>query len=200
MHFHSYLDSSVPYQGGFGDGVSDHYNPPLDSVLDIWSVHNTCTSLRDTLVDDDRYTLTHWKNCDCQSEMWFYLTRDGGHSWPGGSKTIIGDPVSTHINASELMWDFFSNYSLACNLTSAIDDQKTDKAPFLIFPNPTSGTLNLDSQDLPFDNLKIFDSNGRLLNLNLKDGHINLAQLRSGIYYITIKVKGKIFTRKIVKY
>ncbi|MBK8506091.1 MAG: phospholipase [Saprospiraceae bacterium] len=142
MHFHSYLDSSVPYQGGFGDGVSDHYNPPLDSVMDQWSVHNVCQSVRDTLVDDDRYTLIQWKNGDCQSEIWQYLTRDGGHSWPGGSKTIIGDPVSEHVNASETMWGFFSQFSLACNLTSASIWKGTNKSRFRLFPNPTSGNIN----------------------------------------------------------
>ncbi|MBK8506092.1 MAG: T9SS type A sorting domain-containing protein [Saprospiraceae bacterium] len=48
--------------------------------------------------------------------------------------------------------------------------------------------------------MKVFDSSGHLLNLNIKGGQINLEQQKSGIYYITIEVQGKIYTRKIVKY
>ena len=42
IHFHSYLDSNVPYDGGIGDGFSDHYNPPLDSVLNAWADFSAC--------------------------------------------------------------------------------------------------------------------------------------------------------------
>ncbi len=33
IHFHSYLDKNAPYPGGIGEGPSDHYNPPQDSVM-----------------------------------------------------------------------------------------------------------------------------------------------------------------------
>ena len=85
IHFHSYEDSSVPYEGGIGEGVSDHYNSPIDSVLNSWAVINNCHNLNDTLVDNEQYTQVQWSNGDCAAEIQLYITRDGGHSWPGGT-------------------------------------------------------------------------------------------------------------------
>ncbi len=44
-----------------------------------------------------------------------YVTQDGGHSWPGADQTLVGDPPSKYINATDLMWSFFQQYSLDCD-------------------------------------------------------------------------------------
>ena len=63
IHFHSYLDESIPYYGGVGNGVSKHYNPPTDSVLNVWSAINGCTHISDTLYHEaGEYLLREWGN------------------------------------------------------------------------------------------------------------------------------------------
>jgi len=111
IHFHSYLDSGVPYNGGVGDGPSKNYKAPLDSVFGIWNTENGC-AVSSTLVYDgadfDKFT---WTNCDNNVEMELYLTHDGGHQWPMGVKpTRRSDEPSTVINANLLMWNFFKKY------------------------------------------------------------------------------------------
>jgi polyhydroxybutyrate depolymerase len=142
IHFHSYLDSNVPYNGGYGDGVSNHYNPPIDSVLSIWSDINGCTIVQDTLVNDSNYSHVIWNDCDCNAAIEYYITQDGGHSWPGGNQTIIGDPVSS-LQATDLLWDFFQEHTLICDEFLGIHETPLNEKLLKVFPNPTTGTFIL---------------------------------------------------------
>jgi len=142
IHFHSYLDSNVPHNGGHGDGVSNHYNPPLDSVLTVWSAINGCNIVQDTLVNDSIYTHIIWDNCECNASIEYYITQDGGHSWPGGNATIIGDPVS-NLPANDLMWEFFQEHPLDCDDFLIIKETPVNKKLLKVFPNPTTGNFIL---------------------------------------------------------
>ncbi len=113
LHMHSEKDTNVPYQGGYGSGVSDAYFPPLDSVFTVWSAINACSSPAKVLTDDTKYKLTEWSGCSNNAKIDFYLTKDGGHAWPGGLKgSAVGDTPSTAINANDLLWNFFQQYQL----------------------------------------------------------------------------------------
>lgn len=113
IHFHSYNDKSVPIEGGIGEGISKHYNLPLDSLLKIWSVRNGCSDKVDKVINNSQYTFLKNNNNDKASEIECYISKDGGHSWPGGKQTKIGDPSSTFVNANVLMWQFFKRHTLA---------------------------------------------------------------------------------------
>ena len=114
LHMHSVLDNNVPYQGGYGtNGPSDHYNPPLDSVFNVWSLRNSCTLNAQVMVNDSKYKLTKWTGCSAGTEIQYYLTRDGGHAWPGGlAGSGMGDQPSSNIRANDLLWEFFQRFSL----------------------------------------------------------------------------------------
>lgn len=148
IHFHSYLDSNVPYNGGIGDGVSGHYNPPLDSVLNVWSAIDGCEIENDTLINDSNYTHVIWSNCDCGNTIEYYITQDGGHSWPGGLPSQIGDSPSEVINANDLMWEFFEQYSLECNDVVSIEETKLELRSIKVYPNPSTGAFILAGKDL----------------------------------------------------
>lgn len=115
LHMHSVLDNNVPYQGGMpnGTGTNGVYMPPLDSVMTVWSSKNACTNIAQVVVNDNRYKLTKWTNCSGNVTVQYYLTKDGGHGWPGG---LPGGPnsdtPSTVINANDLLWEFFQQYQL----------------------------------------------------------------------------------------
>ncbi len=111
IHFHSYLDSNIPYLGGVGAGPSNFDHPSQEDIINLWENINNCV-ITETVVDNAEYTFTQKTGCDNNAEIHHYLTRDGGHSWPGGSQTELGDQVSTYINANNLMWSFFQQYTL----------------------------------------------------------------------------------------
>jgi len=112
LHMHSVLDTRVPYQGGIG--ITKAYYPPLDSVFNVWSLNNTCTTTAQVLVDDSKYRFTQWSDCRNNASIHYYLTKDGGHGWPGGlpGGGPNSDTPSSVINANDLLWDFFRQYQL----------------------------------------------------------------------------------------
>ncbi len=115
LHMHSILDTHVPYQGGIGNGTGTYgvVFPPLDTVMNLWSLKNNCINTAQVVVNDANYKLTKWTNCNGNVTVQYYLTKDGGHGWPGG---LPGGPnsdiPSTVINANNLIWDFFQQYQL----------------------------------------------------------------------------------------
>lgn len=111
LHIHSSRDMKVPYHGGVGLGG---YNfAPVDSTLRVWAQSNACVKGPEVMVDDLRYKLTEWSDCNDNAIIKCYLTQDGGHSWPGGKRSNSrGDEPSSVINATDLIWDFFKTRSL----------------------------------------------------------------------------------------
>lgn len=111
LHLHSILDENVRYHGGtnrFG-----YYFPPVDSVLRVWSLRNRYNPEPQVIVDDGRYKLVQWKDQGGEPSIVHYLTRDGGHSWPGGQRARQrADPPSQVIDANDLIWEFFSRHTL----------------------------------------------------------------------------------------
>jgi len=108
LHMHSTLDENIPYTGGYGNGISGVYAPPIDSVMNVWATINTCPSGLPIVTTATGYTLKKWTPCSSNTAIHYYLTNDGGHSWPGGS----GGSSSTAINANDLLWSFFQQYQL----------------------------------------------------------------------------------------
>lgn len=196
IHFHSFLDTNVPYQGGIGTGPSNHYNPPLDSVLNVWAGFNNCTVLNDTIYNGNDYLYIKWSDCDCNSELNFYITYDGGHSWPGAPPPWMLDSASTVINANDLMWNFFSNYTLECNITG-IEDEKVDIESSIMYPNPVNDVINIQfyingKQKLTIELLDI--SGKKICTISDKEfakgEHLiqwETGSLASGIYFIDLK-------------
>lgn len=113
LHMHSKLDQNVIYTGGIGIGVSGIYCPPIDSVLNVFSLKNNCGNPSQVIFSNSLYTFTEWSSCTNNVTIQYYLTNDGGHGWPGG---LPGGPdsdtPSTAINANNLLWDFFQQYQL----------------------------------------------------------------------------------------
>jgi polyhydroxybutyrate depolymerase len=114
LHMHSVLDTNIPYQGGTGSGLGTMglQLPSLDSVLNVWSLKNSCTNSA-VIADDSRYKITTWTSCSGNVTLLYYLTKDGGHAWPGGlAGGPFSDTPSSVINANNLLWDFFRQFQL----------------------------------------------------------------------------------------
>ena len=182
---HSYLDTSVPYLGGIGDGISNHYNSPQDSVQTAFALHANCAVLNDTILDNAEVTVIRWHECDCEQEMLLYMTRDGGHSWPGGQSTGIGDPPSTVISANDLMWNFFQQYSLECEVSTTVPANAS--APSIaLHPNPATSSIVVKGDQLV--RITVLDPGGReVLTLSVASSDVvqcDVGQLAAGRYVV----------------
>jgi polyhydroxybutyrate depolymerase len=200
ISFHSYLDTQVPYIGGIGDGPSSHYNSPQDSILNIWSDKNYCLSSNDTIINNPEYTNVKWTNCDCETEIHQYITQDGGHSWPGGIQTAIGDPVSNFINASDLMWNFFQQHTLDCEIVSVEKQNIQERPTIQIFPNPTNSKINIQSS-VNWSSIKvsIFNTQGQEILCVMGQTEIDISNLTDGLLFIKIEMDNIIRTDKLLK-
>lgn len=112
LHIHSALDQNVPVKGGLGKGPSQTDYPPLDSTLVFWAKENGCNANRTLLESTELYNHYTWSGCgDYPVEL--YLTKDGGHSWPGAvTHRTGGDAPSKAFNADDLIWSFFKRFQL----------------------------------------------------------------------------------------
>ncbi len=78
----------------------------------------------------------------------------------------------------------------------------TDKNQIKIYPNPTTGIINIDQGSNQEISISILDNLGRtLLQKQSNDiiSSLNISSLPAGIYYIAIKNGQEIVTRMVVK-
>ncbi len=110
LHIHSLMDTKVPFNGGIGIGGVDF--PPAEEGINYWLQRNDCNT--ETITENyANYEKCSWKNSRGTTMVTLYLTHDGGHSWPGSTKQrAIGDAPSTALNANDVIWNFFQQYSL----------------------------------------------------------------------------------------
>ena len=195
MHLHSYLDENIPAEGGVGSGFSTHHNPPLDSVMNAWAAFSNCTTLNDTLQADEELTHVSWSDCDCNNEMQLLISEDGGHSWPGGNGTIIGDPPSEVLDGNDLMWAFFQDHSLECQGASGLVSPSHEQPA--IYPNPTEGLVHVQIDAIP-SNLEVFDIYGKLVHRSHQSRTADLTALDPGVYLLKVMVGEKVYIQKVL--
>ncbi len=198
LDFHSYLDTNVPYLGGLGTGPSTHYSPPLDSVLNVWSEINACEISNDTLAHNDQYTHIQWSTCSCNFLVEQIITTDGGHSWPGGQATPLGDPTSEFVHANDVMWSFFENFTLDCPPTSSTQQPTSTRVSF--YPNPTTNTIYIETTNSNVSmQLTVFDTFGKLVMNKQTSTELDVSHLKQGTYILRIDLEDESFLEKFVK-
>jgi hypothetical protein len=93
-------------------------------------------------------------------------------------------------------------YSSANAVTSVFDRKSIDVKTLEVFPNPTSGELNMVLDNtLPAD-IQIFDVNGQLMQQYRQQQGPNVrlstAGLNAGVYFIMAKQKEAAYVQKFV--
>ena len=85
-----------------------------------WAKHNGCAAqpkvekLPDRADDGTTVERKTFAAGKAGAPVVFYEIHGGGHTWPGGSlqpEALLGK-TSRDINASEIIWEFFSKYTL----------------------------------------------------------------------------------------
>ena len=203
-------DPLVPYQGGPMDGDVPDIVSSQD-LIDFWRSNNNCRTIGDSLdlpnpIIDDSSTVTSFEfiDCDCNADIKHLRINGGGHTWPGvelPDYELIAGQTNEDIQASLELWKFFSQYELCNDLITSIEEDKTQG--FLnIYPNPAQQSTVIESSH-PYTQLKLFDTNGKLINqidFNSLKTEIPLHQLTSGIYFIKIIYPdGTYSTKQLIK-
>ena len=118
---HGTADETVPYEGGTRDTLRAPTYLSVPENAQLWAGFNGCDPLspRSFLLpevvpgDGMRARYTAFRDCPDSATTAYYTLEGGGHTWPGSSQnypeTVVG-PVSFEIDASEVIWDFVSQF------------------------------------------------------------------------------------------
>ena len=115
LHVHSQRDRNVPYTGGVGSrSINRQWNTSVDSTLAVFAQLANCMSRKQLTQQTASYALYSWSTCAGDAVIQYYLTSDGGHSWPGGVKAArrLGDPPSDAFVNNDIIWTFFNAHTL----------------------------------------------------------------------------------------
>ncbi len=66
------------------------------------------------------------------------------------------------------------------------EHKKTKLKQVRFYPNPTNGTLQIDSGENPINNWKVFDLQGRVVLQGQKNNTIDMGSLSSGTYVVQV--------------
>jgi hypothetical protein len=95
-----------------------------------------------------------------------------------------------------------SCYSSCCYSTVDVPEKSVEDSPVTIYPSPTYDMLYIDSYYGGYLSLEVTSLNGQLLLSNEIEGtnhRLDLSTFQKGIYFITVRSKDFVTTRKIVK-
>ena len=108
MHIHGAADEVVPVEGGEYLGTRFE---PLARTIEFFVAHNDC-SPTPSIESPAGAICDHYRDCAGGAEVRLCVVGGGGHTWPGGRRRMLGGATSTEFDASEMIWDFFTNHSL----------------------------------------------------------------------------------------
>ena len=111
--FHGTADQHVLYEGGTPVKTRDSHPRTDTAVRDtmaFWSTFNGCNG--HAAESEAEVTTDVWNDCRAGTEVELNTLEGFGHAWPGGQRgSPWGDDPTASIEASEVMWQFFSRHS-----------------------------------------------------------------------------------------
>jgi len=190
MQIHGDNDGTVPYTGGFG------WSESISNVVSYWTGYNNCTTapivtnVPDVTVSDgstvEHYLYEDGDNCVVVEH---YKIINGEHTWPGSFITLPG--TNYDIDASEKIWGFFSKYDINGEIgcVIGIDETINEHIDFELFPNPTSGKVQLDFSASGTKTISIRNTMGALIrdySTNKKNLTISCEGWKNGLYMVRV--------------
>ena len=170
----------------------DHENNKISTLVQLWK-NNTWEdySLYEYKYDEHGNCLSgdlwEWKNDTWVAAYAFELEITYNHK-----QSIIGGEYYCHtISAS---------YIKTPKPIIAIEE--IEKAEVVVYPNPTTGELKVESGKLKVERVEVFDVYGKrhASRVTCNEMTIDISDLQVGIYFIKITTDKGIVTKKIIKY
>jgi subtilisin family serine protease len=90
------------------------------------------------------------------------------------------------------------------NLISSVDDNLSINNKYKIYPNPSTGVVNIISNTAENFEIQVLDKNGKTVinpsfNKDFNNIRLDISKLSSGIYYILLKSNTSLVVEKLVK-
>lgn len=120
-------DPLLPFDGtptkkfarAMGTDGSSHILSAADTMA-LWAKNNSCATTPTTaalpVLENDGTTVTKYSysNCTTPRAVEYYVVTGMGHGWPPNTRAaleMITGPTSHNINATDVVWEFFSAHS-----------------------------------------------------------------------------------------
>ncbi len=112
--FHGLDDQIVPYLGGASSRDDEFVFPAIEDWAANWAELNACGKTSENTRITSEINRTSYTGCEENADVILFSIEGAGHTWPGGEKlpVWIAGYTNQEINASALMWEFFSKYSI----------------------------------------------------------------------------------------
>ncbi len=106
LEIHGQTDQFAPYNGNPYMGMS-----AVQAYLNFWLNRDKCKPANKVIFQKADVTGLEWPQCANGTIIEQYRISDGGHTWPGSNPTL-GIGYNSHvIDASGVIWNFFSQFS-----------------------------------------------------------------------------------------
>jgi polyhydroxybutyrate depolymerase len=183
MQIHGTADPTVPYNGNL-------VTASIDSLVSYWRQKNGCNPIPVisqvpdiNLLDGCNATHFVYNGGYNGSSVELFRVNNGGHTWPGAPVSI--GVTNMDFSASAEIWRFFSQYSLS-GLTN-LNSHPGEPVP-AVFPNPSSGEFQINSNTKSTINVHIFNILGE--EVFQKQGLMTGERIKvhqPGIYLIVVE-------------
>jgi polyhydroxybutyrate depolymerase len=112
--FHGTADPVVPFSGGPSRMFNSPF-PDIPTFMARYAQMNGCQTSPQMLPAIQEVSGVEYTGCSQNANVVFYTIDGGGHGWPGGHiplpRFIVGKTTQS-IDATQLMWSFFTQHSL----------------------------------------------------------------------------------------
>ncbi|HEX7102152.1 MAG TPA: PHB depolymerase family esterase [Nitrolancea sp.] len=111
IHIHGTADTTIPYNGGEGDGTAHINGPAIPALNAAWRAIVQCAQ---PAITTEGAVTTSIASCAGGRTVELISIAGAGHQWPGASpkpalqKLLHTDPPSTALDATSTIWDFFA--------------------------------------------------------------------------------------------
>jgi len=109
LHIHGTADSLCLIDGNINKETGEKIPPTVAEIIDLWAKRNRCITSETKKITDTTTAHFHRGGID-GNEVHYYEIANGKHVWPGQLGEKAGYSDISGINATELIWDFFSKY------------------------------------------------------------------------------------------
>ncbi|MDG1682141.1 MAG: cellulase family glycosylhydrolase, partial [Flavobacteriaceae bacterium] len=101
---------------------------------------------------------------------------------------------------NELGHYYFDNFNVSISESNMSVEESFDDI-IKVYPNPTTGLINLNLSDISSINFDIFSINGKLIKryIDYKNSRLDFSDQDKGVYFIQFYVDNKVIVKKIIK-
>lgn len=108
---HGDADQNHPINGG--EGPDSIAGVPFNSVANTMETMRSAMgcSANSSQAIQGAITTTGWPGCSSGVAVELQVIAGGSHAWPGGKPTLVGGEPSQALNATDVVWQFVSQFS-----------------------------------------------------------------------------------------